>query len=50
MVKVKGTGFSYFLNGKKLNNFDDFEKAIKNIEVEIEIVGLDLKAQTKKEE
>ena len=31
------TGFKYFLNGKQLIDFDEFERKIKNIIIEIEV-------------
>ena len=30
-------GFKYFLNEKQLSDFDEFERKIKNITVEIEV-------------
>ena len=46
-MKVTGEGFSYWLNSVKLKNFDEFERKIKNIEVEINIDKLNVRATTK---
>ncbi len=40
-MRVKGN-FRYFLDGKEYDSFDAFEKAIKNINVEIEVNTNDL--------
>ena len=45
-MKVQGTGFTYWLNEQKLKDFDSWEKAIKNIEVTVDVVGLELRAKT----
>jgi hypothetical protein len=35
-MKTQGN-FRYFLDGKEYDSFDAFEKAIKNVQVEIEV-------------
>ena len=45
-MKVRGTGFSYYLDNKELKNFDAWEKAIKNIEVTVDVEGLEIRAKT----
>lgn len=45
-MTTSGNGFSYYLDNVKLKNFDAFEKAIKNIEVTVDIAGLELRAKT----
>ena len=45
-MQVKGVGFSYYLDNKKLKDFDAWEKAIKNIDVETEVEGLEIRAKT----
>lgn len=39
-------GFSYFLNGEKLKDFDAFEKKIKDKAVTIEVEKLEVRATT----
>ena len=39
-------GFSYFLNGEKLKDFDTFEKKIKDKSVTIEVDKLEVRATT----
>lgn len=46
-MKIEGTGFKYWLNEKQMRNFDEFERKIKNIEVEINIDKLNVRATTK---
>ena len=46
-MKVQGVGFSYYLDGKELKNFDEFERKIKNIEVTVEVTNLRIDARTK---
>jgi len=45
-MKVQGTGFTYWLNKQKLQDFDSWEKAIKKLNVETEVRGLELHAKT----
>ena len=45
-MKVQGTGFTYWLNEQKLQDFDSWEKAIKKLNVETEVRGLELHAKT----
>ncbi len=45
-MKVQGTGFSYYLDNKECKDFDSWEKAIKNIDVETEVEGLEIRAKT----
>jgi len=45
-MKTQGAGFSYYLDNKQLKNFDAWEKVIKNIEVETEVEGLEVRAKT----
>jgi len=44
-MKVRGTGFSYYLDDKELKNFDAWEKVIKNIEVTVDVIGLEIRAK-----
>lgn len=46
MVKISGAGFTYWLNEQKLKDFDSWEKAIKKLNVETEVRGLELHAKT----
>lgn len=46
-MKVQGMGFSYFLDGKELKNFDTFEKRIMLLDVTIEVTNLRIDARTK---
>lgn len=41
---LKGEGFTYWLNGEQLKDFDAFEKALKNRIVTIEVDKLQVKA------
>ena len=45
-MKTSGTGFTYWLNEQKLQDFDSWEKAIKKLNVETEVRGLELHAKT----
>ena len=45
-MRVEGTGFTYWLNEQKLQDFDSWEKAIKKLNVETEVRGLELHAKT----
>ena len=45
-MKVQGVGFSYYLDDKKLKDFDEFERKIKNIEVTVEVTNLRIDART----
>lgn len=45
-MKTIGNGFNYYLDGKQLKDFDEFERKIKNIEVKIEVENLEIKAKT----
>ena len=39
-------GFKYYLDNKRLKNYDNWEKAIKKLNVETEARGLELHAKT----
>lgn len=39
-------GFKYYLDNKRLKNYDNWEKSIKNINVETNVIGLELHAKT----
>ena len=39
-------GFKYYLDNKRLKDYDVWEKAIKNINVETNVIGLELRAKT----
>ena len=39
-------GFKYYLDNKRLKDYDVWEKAIKNINVETNVIGLELHAKT----
>ena len=39
-------GFKYYLDNKRLKDYDVWEKAIKNINVETNVMGLELHAKT----
>lgn len=41
---LKGEGFTYWLNGEQLKDFDEFEKVLKNRIVTIEVDKLQVKA------
>lgn len=45
-MKTSGTVFTYWLNEHKLQDFDSWEKAIKKLNVETEVRGLELHAKT----
>ena len=49
-MNVKGTGFTYLLDGKVLKDYDEFERKIKNLNVETFVKGLELHAKTIKNE
>ena len=41
-------GFKYYLDNKQLKDYDSWEKAIKNINVETNVIKLELHAKTVK--
>jgi hypothetical protein len=47
-MKVTGQGFKYFLDGVQLKDFDAFEKAIKTIQVEVEVNSENLEIHARK--
>ncbi len=49
-MKTVGTGFTYFLDGKVLKDFDEWERKIKNLNVETKVKGLELHAKTIKKD
>jgi hypothetical protein len=46
-MKTKGEGFKYVFNGVEVKDFDEFEKLIKNKDVEINVENLVISAKTK---
>lgn len=49
-MKLKLTGFKYFLNKVELKDYDEFEKKIKNLDVEISVDTNKLKVHAKTKE
>ena len=47
-MKVEGNGFKYYLDNIEVKDFDTFEKKIKNIDVTINVEGLNLYAKSGK--
>ena len=47
-MKTAGKGFKYWLDGEQIKDFDTFEKKIKNINVKINVEGLNLYAKSGK--
>ena len=49
MTKFKGN-FSYFLNGEKLKDYEEFIEKTKDIEISTSILNLEVRAKTVKNE
>ena len=46
-MKTSGQGFSYYIDGEKIKDFDTFEKKINKLEIKETIVkGLEVYAKT----
>lgn len=45
-MKLKLTGFKYYLNEVELKNYDEFEKKIKKLDIEITVDTNKLKVNT----
>jgi hypothetical protein len=43
-MKTQGN-FKYFLDGKQLKDFDEFENKTKNVDVSINVIGLEIYAK-----